>query len=117
MLYEQLIVVDEKGRKDINPRIRACIFKRIIERLNALRRDIENVPFGSKKYMEIDEKIRRLLLTEIQIILDDYEIKKKNGRLKDWHEMYGDVDYYRDLYYYYRFNGKDRMLRDYRLLF
>lgn len=116
-LYEQLIVLDENGDKDIDPRVRACIFKKIIEQLNSLRRDIEEVPFGSKEYVEMDEKIRRLLLTEIQIILDDYEIKKQKGKLKDWQEMYGDVKYYRDLYYYYRFNGKDRVLKDYRLLY
>jgi hypothetical protein len=56
---------------------------------------------ASEQYRALDDEIRKLLLKEIQIIIDDYIISQQQGQLDVWIRMYGDIKYYIKNFYLY----------------
>ena len=105
-LYEKMISFDdlEKGLGKIDAKVRARIFQKIMDDVERLQKSMKRFKRDSKEYKELDLEIRKLLLKEIQVIIDDYVIAKKNGTLKRWENMYGDINHYRNNFYMYREN-------------
>ncbi|MCX5895592.1 MAG: hypothetical protein NTZ51_07165, partial [Proteobacteria bacterium] len=56
-------------------------------------------------------QIQKLLLKEVQVIIDEYVVSQQNGTTEHWKEMYGDIKYYIRNFYFYRredfFKGSD----------
>jgi len=105
-LYRRLIMITEgKGLYKIDNKVRSDIYKKIVEDVEFLSEKQNRHPSWSKDYWDIDREIRMLLLKEIQIIIDDYILAKKNGNLKQWESMYGDFDHYKDIFYALRMDA------------
>jgi hypothetical protein len=120
-LYEKMISFDdvEKGLGKIDAKVRTRIFQKIMDDVERLQKKMKRCRKDSKEYIELDCEIRRFLLKEIQVIIDDYVIAEKNGTLKCWKDMYGDINHYISNFYMYReeWNSKNRtnMLNNYGL--
>jgi len=106
-LYKKLLHINEggSGLYKIDSKVRSEIFTRIIKGVERLRDEQESHPSWSKDYWDIDREIRRLLLKEIQIIIDDYVVAKGAGHLSRWEDMYGDIDYYKDIFFNLRMDS------------
>ena len=74
----------------------------------------------SVKYREIDCRIRRRVLKEIQIIIDAYVIAQQQRRVREWESMYGDIEHYRREFYYFRmdsdYEDQEKTLLDYKII-
>lgn len=99
-LYRRLLHLERgSGFYKIDSRVRSEIYMKIIKDVEDLKNRQEEYPSWSKDYWDIDREIRRLLLKEVQIIIDDYIVAKTNGYLSRWESMYGDIDHYKDIFY------------------
>ena len=89
--------------------VRAEIFQKIMDDLEGLIKKIERCTPGTDEYLDLDETIRKLLLKEIQVIIDDYTIAKQNDTLAQWNKMYGEIDLYiANFYRFRRDSGTDK---------
>jgi hypothetical protein len=105
---------------NIHPQIKSRLHKRILEEIEYLREIQRGMRFGYQDYWEIDRKIRRRLLKEIQIIIDAYVIAKEENRLGEWEVMYGDIEHYKRDFFYFRmdpdYESLKKSLDDYKLI-
>lgn len=99
-LYKDLLRIEgESGLFKIDSKIRSDIYTKIIKGVETLHDEQESYPSWSKDYWDIDREIRRLMLKEIQIIIDDYVVAKGAGHLARWETMYGEIGHYKDIFY------------------
>jgi hypothetical protein len=114
-LYQKLI--DKNGAVD--KKIREKIFQKIFNKVEKLRESQKKFSPETKKYQEIDYKIRLYLLKEIQIIIDELVLAKRDDKLKEWENMYGNPEHYIKDFHYYRIT-KDykniKVLTDYKIV-
>ena len=121
-LYAKLITNDEDSPSlyNIDTKIRSQIYNKIFKDLDALREKQRVTKLDSDDYKMLDLEIRLRLLKEIQIIIDDYIMSKKNDELDRWKAMYGEIDIYIKNFFYYRIDGKyevkRKVLTNYRFL-
>ena len=119
-LYGELFVNNGVSRSSnsIDPKVRAKIYKKILDDLDELRERQRHVTEDSSDYRELDRQIRMRLLKEIQVIMDEYIVARQNNNLRKWKAMYGDIERYRENFYYYRmdkkYEDKKKVLKDYR---
>lgn len=119
-LYEKLFINDDTSPSsyNIDSKMREKLYKKILDDLDELREKQRDLKSDSSDYEELDRQIRMRLLKEIQIIMDEYMMAKKNDDLKKWEAMYGDIDTYRRNFFYYRMDKKyeaeKKVLKDYR---
>lgn len=106
--------------RNIHPEVKSRLHKRILMEIEDLRELQRNMRVGCKEYWEIDRKIRRRLLKEIQIIIDAYVIAKRENRVGEWEFMYGDIDHYKRDFFYFRmdldYENLRKSLDDYKLV-
>ena len=126
-LYSHMLV-DGSGRNekceekkyDIHPEIKSRLHKKILTEIEFLREAQRNTEFGSKDYWEIDYRIRRRVLKEIQIIIDAYVIALKESNLPEWECMYGDIAHYKRDFFYFRmdpdYENQQKILFDYKII-
>ena len=104
----------------IHSEVKSRLHKMILNEIESLRDAQRNTDFGSLKYREIDCRIRRRVLKEIQIIIDAYVIARKDSRVQEWESMYGDIEHYRREFYYFRMDSdyekQEKMLYDYKII-
>ncbi len=103
-LYRKMVcfeVADDR-EGEIDTDIRADIFQNIMDDLEKLQKKIKRYRPGTEEHRELDFQIRQLLLKEIQVIIDDYIVSRKNGTLELWEDMYGDINHYIKNYYMFR---------------
>jgi hypothetical protein len=104
----------------IHPEVKSRLHKRILHEIKSLRESQRNTEFGSVQYREIDCRIRRRVLKEIQIIIDAYVIARQEHRVKEWESMYGDIEHYRREFFYFRMDSdyehQEKMLVDYKII-
>ncbi len=122
-LYARMFTVSKgpKGRFwNIQPEIKSRLHKRLLQEIEALREAQRTAPVGCRQYWEIDRKIRRRLLKEIQIIIDAYVIAKEENRVREWEVMYGDIEHYKREFFYFRmdpdYESLHKILDDYRFV-
>ena len=103
-LYKKMICLDdvESTFAKIDAGVRTEIFRKIMDDVERLLKKIKRCDRDSEQYREFDHEIRKLLLKEIQVIIDDYVIAQKNGTLARWKSMYGDINHYKKNFYMYR---------------
>jgi len=102
-LYRKMIVYDSACTGRINSGIRSELFHVIMDDIDRLQKKAVRLPPQSEQYRALDGEIRKLLLKEIQIIIDDYMISQQQGTIDLWHRMYGDIkDYIKNFYLYSR---------------
>ncbi len=103
-LYKNIIVKEntENGGGKIDSEIRSEIFQKILEDMDRLLKKLRKCKPDSKQFRDIDHEIRHLLLKEIQVIIDDYVLAKKNGTLDSWKNMYGNLNHYIHDFHMYR---------------
>ncbi len=102
-LYKKMITFNGyAGLGKLDPGVRSAIFQKIMDDVEMLLKKIKQCRPGSKEYGDIDVQIRKLLLKEIQVIIDDYIISEKNGTLESWKKMYGDINHYIRNFHMYR---------------
>jgi hypothetical protein len=107
ILYKKLHAsVRIRDQLKLDPGGRSDIFDKIVEDVQRLLKKSKKLPPGSDNLGEIDNEIRLLLMKEIQVIIDDYVLCRRNGTLKHWAAMYGDIKYYIKNYYRFR-DGHD----------
>lgn len=100
-LYRKMIVFDSACKGRINSGVRSELFHVILDDIDRLQKKISKTDPEDEHYGELDLEIRRLLLKEIQIIIDDYMLARQNGTLDLWQQMYGDIkDYVKNFYLY-----------------
>jgi hypothetical protein len=108
-LYGKLFRPTEEEGVAIDAKVRAEIFKKIMEDVDRLQEEQRNVQSWTQKYRIIDRAIRQRLLKEVQVIIDDYTIAKQMDQLPRWESMYGDVEHYKEVFYRVRMDsGYDR---------
>jgi hypothetical protein len=104
----------------IHPEVKSRLHKRILHEIKSLRESQRNTEFGSVQYREIDCRIRRRVLKEIQIIIDAYVIARQEHRVTEWESMYGDIEHYRREFFYFRMDSdyehQEKMLVDYKII-
>ena len=104
----------------IHPEVKSSLHSRILHEIESLREAQRNTDFGSSEYREIDCRIRRRVLKEIQIIIDAYVIARQERRVREWESMYGDIDHYRREFYYFRmdsdYESLEKALFDYKII-
>lgn len=104
----------------IHPEVKSRLHKRILLEIESLRDAQRNTEFGSRKYRDIDCRIRRRVLKEIQIIIDAYVIARQESRVREWESMYGDIEHYRREFFYFRmdsdYEAGDKLLYDYKMI-
>ncbi len=103
-LYKKMISFDdvEDTFAKIDAGVRSEIFQKIMDDVERLLKKIKRCDRDSEQYRALDFEIRKLLMKEIQVIIDDYVIAEKNGTLERWKSMYGDINHYRRNFYMYR---------------
>jgi hypothetical protein len=122
LLYKKLIVSQDGADStvSIDEQVRSKLYKIILDELKKLRKKQQRIDYSAKEYEELDREMRRLLLKEIQVIMDEYVLAKQNSTMKTWREMYGDISHYIKNFYYYRmdeqYESKKKLLKDYKLL-
>jgi len=122
-IYSRMLV-SRKGstedRWDIHPEVKSRLHKRILADIETLRDAQKTMEFGSSEYREIDCRIRRRLLKEIQIIIDAHIIAMQESRLKEWEPMYGDIEHYKREFFYFRmdrdYESLEKALLDYKFI-
>ena len=122
-LYSHMLVDEsapDQKKYDIHPEIKSRLHKRILTEIESLRESQRNTAFGSKDYWEIDYRIRRRVLKEIQIIIDAYVIALKESNLPEWECMYGDIAHYKRDFFYFRmdpdYENQQKILFDYKII-
>ena len=80
-------------------KIRAEIFKKIMEDVDRLQEEQRQCESWTQKYRMIDRAIRQRLLKEVQVIIDDYMIAKQMDQLPRWERMYGDIEHYKGVFF------------------
>lgn len=104
----------------IHPEIKSRLHKRILNEIEKLRNSQKAKDFGSPDYREIDRKIRRRVLKEIQIIIDAYLVARQENRLEEWEAMYGDIEHYKRDFFYFRmdpdYEDHRKILQDYKFV-
>jgi len=104
----------------IHAEVKSRLHKKILNEIEALRDAQRSTDFGSLKYREIDCRIRRRVLKEIQIIIDAYVIARKDKRMQEWESMYGDIEHYRREFFYFRMDSdyekQEKTLYDYKII-
>ena len=100
-MYRKMIVYDSACTGRINSGVRSDLFHVIMDDIERLQKKVVRLHPESEKYRALDHEIRKLLLKEIQIIIDDYMISQQQGTLDLWHRMYGEIKYYIQLFYFY----------------
>ena len=100
-LYRKMIVYDSACTGRINSGVRSELFHVIMDDIDRLQKKAVRLPPKSEQYRALDSEIRKLLLKEIQIIIDDYMISQQQGTLDLWNRMYGDIKYYIRNFYLY----------------
>ena len=122
-LYRRMLVNEQgtdEGRWDIHPEIKSRLHKKILTDIEALRDAQKNTKFRSPEYREIDCRIRRRVLKEIQIIMDAYFVAVQENRLKEWKSMYGDIEHYKREFFYFRmdrdYESLEKTLFDYKFI-
>ena len=100
-LYRKMIVYDSACTGSINSGIRSELFHVIMDDIDRLQKKVMRLDPESEQYQELDHDIRKLLLKEIQIIIDDYMISQQQGTLDLWQRMYGDIKHYIKQFYLY----------------
>ncbi|MBI4714530.1 MAG: hypothetical protein HY760_01035 [Nitrospirae bacterium] len=98
-LYEKLLHRAEGGTQRMDGKVRAEIFRRITEDLDRLHEEQGTHPAWTAKHRKIEQEIRRRLLKEIQIIIDEYTLAEQSGQVSRWEERYGDVAHYKEEFY------------------
>jgi hypothetical protein len=122
LLYKKLIVSQDGADStiSIDEQVRSKLYKIILDELKKLRKKQQRFDYSAEEYEELDREMRRLLLKEIQVIMDEYVLAKQNSTMKTWREMYGDISHYIKNFYYYRmdekYESKKKLLKDYKLL-
>lgn len=112
-LYRRLLRVEADSVR-LDPKVRAQIYKMIMADLERLQEEQKAHPVWARAYWRLDREIRRRLLKEIQIIIDDYTIARQTGRLQEWEQMYGDIEYYKEGFYRFRMDpGYERRQEEY----
>ena len=112
-LYKKMITYENSacGSGTIDTRIRAEIFQKIMDDVESLLKKLKRCEQGSKNFADIGLQIQKLLLKEVQVIIDEYVVSQQNGTTEHWKEMYGDIKYYIRNFYFYRredfFKGSD----------
>ena len=102
-LYRKVVCTPRSAREPrIDTGAREEIFHKIMDDLDRLTLKIERCDPGSLQYHALDGEIRSLLLKEVQVIIDDYVIARRNGTLVRWKKMYGDIDQYIADFYRFR---------------
>ena len=122
-LYNRMLV-NEPGsteeRWELHPEVKSRLHKRILADIETLRDAQKTMEFGSSEYREIDLRLRRRVLKEIQIIIDAYIIAVQESRLKEWESMYGDIEHYRREFFYFRmdrdYENLEKALLDYKFI-
>lgn len=103
-LYKKMVRVsgvrEQKCRIDAG--VRAEIFQKIMDDLDRLMPKIRRCSPDSTEYDSLDHEIRRLLLKEIQVIIDDYVVACENGAVDKWKKKYGRIEDYKADFYRYR---------------
>jgi hypothetical protein len=100
-LYRKMIIYDSACTGRINSGVRSELFHVIMDDIDRLQKKALRLPPQSEQYRSLDSEIRKLLLKEIQIIIDDYMISQQQGTLDLWNRMYGDIKYYIRNFYFY----------------
>ncbi len=100
-LYRKMIIYDSACAGRINSGVRSELFHVIMDDIDRLQKKAVRLPHNSEEYRAFDSEIRKLLLKEIQIIIDDYMISQQQGTLELWNRMYGDIKYYIRNFYLY----------------
>ncbi len=114
-LYQKLFIKNGSSYK-IDSKVRSMIYEKIINDIRKLMEKQQNIGINSPSYKLIDEEIRKRLIKEIQIIIDDYVLAKKNGELDRWCSMYGgDIEVYKEIFFHYRLSGEDKVISEYRV--
>ena len=121
-LYKKLIdnqdIPGEPAK--INKKIQTKLYKTILDDLKKLRKKQNKTEDVSKEYEQLDYEIRRRLLKEIQVILDEYVLAREKGDLRSWKTMYGEIDDYVKNFFYYRmdvqYEVRKKTLKDYKFL-
>lgn len=99
-LYKKLLHIGQDNQLcKIDSKVRSEIYTTIIKGVEKLREEQESHPSWSKDYWDLDREIRRLLLKEIQIIIDDYIVAREAEKLARWETMYGDIEHYKGVFY------------------
>jgi hypothetical protein len=101
-LYRKMIVFDSEANRRINSGVRTELFHVIMEDIEKMQKKVARLNPASEECRNLDAEMRKLLLKEIQIIIDDYMIAQQNGTLDLWRQMYGDIGYYIKNFYLYR---------------
>jgi len=105
---------------NIRQQIKSRLHKRILKEIEELRGVQKLTEEGSMEYGEIDQRIRRRILKEIQIIIDAYIIASQERRLKEWETMYGDIEHYKREFFYFRmdpdYDSLRKALHDYKFI-
>ena len=91
-----------RDRRKLDPGGRSDIFDKIMGDVERLLKKIKQISPDSDAFEKTDHEIRLLLMKEIQVIIDDYVLCRQSGTLKNWVDMYGDIQYYIKNYYMYR---------------
>lgn len=100
-LYRKMIFYDTAHAGKINSGVRSELFHVIMDDIERLQKKVVRLRPESDACRALDLEIRKLLLKEIQIIIDDYMLSQQNGTVELWREMYGDIkDYIRHFYQY-----------------
>jgi hypothetical protein len=103
-LYKKMITFDDasSGCGSVDPCVRAEILRTIMDDMEGLLKKLKHSKRGSRQSDELGQQIRHLLLKEVQIIIDEYVLSRRNGTVERWKEMYGDINYYIKNFYSYR---------------
>jgi hypothetical protein len=76
--------------------------------MEGLLKKLKRSKHGSRQSEELGLQIRRLLLKEVQVIIDEYVLSQQNGTVERWKEMYGDIQHYIKNFYSYRTESRFR---------
>jgi len=109
-LYKKMITFEDasSGQGNIDPRIRAEILQTIMDDMESLLKKLRRSKHGSRKAENLGQQIRQLLMKEVQVIIDEYVLSRRNGTVEHWKEMYGDINYYIKNFYSYRTESRFR---------
>ncbi|MBI5198346.1 MAG: hypothetical protein HZA19_07035 [Nitrospirae bacterium] len=98
-LYRRLFLPGSEECVKIDVKVRAEIFKKIMEDVDRLQEEQRQFQSWTQKYRMIDRAIRQRLLKEVQVIIDDYTIAKQTDQVPRWESMYGDIEHYKAVFY------------------
>ncbi len=122
-LYSRMFVDGDGPRgmcREIHPEVKSHLHKKILNEIETLREAQRKSAFGSRRYWELDRRLRARMLKEIQIIIDAYVVARQGDRLEEWKSMYGDIEHYKRDFFYFRmdrdYEKLEKMLQDYKII-